>query len=368
MKKEYQICTKCIMDTLDSKITFDENGVCNYCKIYEKKRRYLYSEKELEKEVKKIKESGKGKKYDCLIALSGGVDSSMAAHLAKKLGLRPLGIHLDNGWDSEIAQANIEGIVKKLNIDLYTYVIEWEEFKDLQLSFLKASVPNIDFPNDHAIFSLYYNTAARLGVEYVITGANIETESITPQWGYTSLDSKHLKAIHKKFGKVKLKTYPMISLWRIVYYSFVKKIKRFSILNYIDYDKQKAKEFLKKELNWQDYGDKHCESIYTRFFINYIQPRKFNFDRRRAYLSNLIHSGQMTREKALEEINRSPYLTKEMGEEDKNYVIKKLGLTNEEFEKIMSLPIKNHEDYPNYSLFFEKLIFIYSFLKKLLVK
>lgn len=369
MNKEYQICTKCIMDTTDPNIVFDEKGECNHCKAYRNAQRFLHTEKELAEEVKKIKASSKGK-YDCVLGISGGVDSCMAAYTAKRMGLNPLAIHLDTGWDTEIAKENAKKVLGKLGIDLYTCKIDYEEFKDLQMAFLKASVSNIDYPSDHAIVAMFYQQALKNKVKYIIIGTNVKTEFIEPdEWGYISWDLKHLRAIHKRFGRIKkLKTFPTISLWQFVYYSLIKKIQRFSILNYIDYNKKEAKEFLNKEFGWQDYGAKHCESIYTRFVMGYFWPRKFGFDRNRGWMSTLVLSGQKTRDEALAELEKGFYSSEKEMNDENNYIMKELGLTHEEFEKIMKAPPKSHKEYPNNSIFFEKLVFIFSFVKRLIVR
>ncbi|OQX50945.1 MAG: ExsB family protein [Candidatus Cloacimonas sp. 4484_209] len=372
MTNDYKICARCIMDTTVPEIQFDIDGVCNYCREYEERvqKELHYDEagqQKLKQLVNEIKKDKKDKEYDCIIGLSGGLDSTMVAyHTVKTLGLRPLAIHLDNGWNSEIAVRNIENIAKKLDIDLHIYKVDWEEFRDLQLSFLKASVRNIEIPTDHAIVALLYHTAAKKRIRYIFSGGNIVTEGIVPKsWGYFLWDWKYIKGIHKKFGKIKLKKYPHLSLFDWVYYIFIKRIKFIPILNYIPYVKKDSKELLKKELGWEDYGGKHCESVYTRFFQSYILPKKFNIDKRRAYLSNLVRSGQMTREEALEEISHDPYPTKEMMKKDKEYVIKKLGLTEEEFERIMSQPIKTFKDYPNNYFLFSKLRFFVNLAKKI---
>lgn len=370
MPREYQICKKCIMDTSDPAITFDENGVCYYCNFYKKLRTeyipFLYSKENLEKQIEKAKKDGKGKKYDCIIGVSGGVDSSIVAYFVKKFGLRPLAVHLDNGWNSQESVANIERVLKKLDIDLYTYVIDWEEFKNLQLSFFKASVSNLEIPTDHAIGALICKKAREMGIKYFVHGGNINSEFILPRaWGYDTTDLKHLKAVHKRFGSVKLKTFPMLSVWKLIYYKLFKKIQPIPILNYMNYNKEDAKEFLKKEFGWQDYGGKHGESVFTRFFQSYILPVKFNIDKRKAHYSSLINSGQMTREEALEKIKKDP-ITDKQTQQDKEYVIRKLGLSPQEFEDIMALPVKSYKDYPNQSLLIEKLPLIYISIKNFL--
>jgi len=354
------------MDTSDPGITFDEKGVCNHCHIYEKQTQYLYSKEDLKKEIKQIKEEGRGKKYDCIIGLSGGVDSSMVAYFVKKIGLNPLAVHLDNGWNSELSVKNIESLVRKLNIDLYTWVVNWEEFKNLQLSFFKASVPNIEIPTDHAIRSSLYKMAVKWNVRHIIHGGNINSEAIMPDsWGYKSMDLKYIKSIHRKFGKTRLKTIPQLSIWKLTYYSLVKKIKRFPILDYLDYNKEESKKFLIEELGWENYGGKHEESIFTRFFQNYILPKKFGIDKRRAHLSSLINSGQISRKEALKEIEK-PIAPEEQNKRDKEFVMKKWGLEEKEFNKIMSLPVKSYKDYPNDSLFIDRLSFLYRGVKKII--
>lgn len=346
----YRICTRCIMDTTDPEIQFNENGVCNHCRDYEiEAQRFLLPETErkqaLDRLVATIKERGKGKEYDCIIGVSGGVDSTYLAYLVKKLGLRPLAVHMDNGWNSELAVSNIEKVLKALKIDLYTHVLDWEEFKDLQLSFLKASVPDAEIPTDHAIFGVIYRVAVEKGISYYVIGTNVVTEGILPgRWTYGVTDWIYIKSIHKKFGQRKLRTYPHFSRIAQTYLKSIKKIKVVSILDYIPYVKNDVINILERELGWKYYGGKHYESIYTRFFQGYILPRKFNIDKRRAHLSTLVCSGQMTREEALEEMKHNNYTEHQM-REDYEYVIKKLGLTKDEFEKIMSLPIKTFSEY-----------------------
>lgn len=371
MSNSHKICTKCIMDTTDSNIYFDENGVCNHCKEYEERaRKELHYDKvgqeKLKQLVNRIKNDGKDKKYDCIIGLSGGVDSSTVAFTVKRLGLRPLALHLDNEWNSEIAVYNIKNIVEKLNIDMRTYKVDWEEFKDLQLSFLKSSISNCEMITDHAIIALMFQTAAKKKIKYIIHGGNIVTEGVLPKsWGYINQDWKIIKGIQKKFGTLKLKKYSHLSLFKWIYYIFVKKIIFFPILNYVPYVKKDAKRLLEKELGWKDYGKKHYESIYTRFFQAYYLPVKFGFDKRRAHLSTLICSGQLTRKEALREISSDPYPTEEMKKKDREYVIKKLGLTEKEFGNIISQPIKSFKDYPNNHFLFKKLNYFVNLSKKI---
>ncbi len=371
MQKEYQICTRCVMDTTDPDIEFDENGVCNHCRKYDdiiRKNMIPISKRkvELEKIISKIKEEGRGKKYDCVLGLSGGVDSSYVAYLANKFKLRPLVVHVDNGWNSEESEGNIRNIISKTRFDLMTYKLDWEEFKDLQRAYFKASVVDIEVLTDHAISGYIYKVACKEGIHYAINGGNFATESILPKsWVYIKTDVKNIKAIHKLFGKKKIETFPFVStlqhLWND---KFTKKIRYINILDYINYNKIKAKEILKEELSWKDYGAKHFESIFTRFYQAYILPKKFGIDKRKAHLSSLICSGQITRKEAIDELKRDPYSSKKLLEVDKEYVLSNLGFSKAEFEKIMSEKPKSHLDYPNEKIFIGLLKFFYSFIRK----
>ncbi len=347
----YRQCSITVMDNIaDPGITFDRDGVCNYYHEYQKAASEgVYTgargQDELAKLVEKIKRNGKGKPYDCLIGLSGGVDSTYVAYLVKNLGLRPLAVHLDNGWNSELAVKNVENIITKLGFDLYTLVVNWEEFRDIQLSYLKASVVDIEVVSDHAIFSTMYKLAKEKKIGYIISGTNIVTEYIMPpDWLYQKMDFTNLKDIHSRYGKVKLKTYPTFDFKKYVYYSAVLRLVPISILNYVPYNKEEVKEIIKRELGWRDYGGKHYESIFTKFYQAYILPEKFRIDKRKAHLSTLICSGQITKEQALSELERPLYDPKEL-KTDTEYVIKKLGLTANEFEEIMRLPTKRHQDF-----------------------
>lgn len=353
---EPKVCTRCVMDTTDPDIIFDENGICNRCKKAEELLNiapYSLTEeekrKELERLVKKIKEVGKERDYDCIIGVSGGTDSTYVAYIVVKLGLRPLAIHLDNGWNSELAVKNIENTVKNLDIDLLTYTIDWEEFKDLQMAFLKASTPDSEIPTDHAIVASMFRAARKERVNYILTGTNLSTESIfPPAWSYGSYDWKYINSIQKKFGTIKLDSYPHISLINLFLDIKIRKINRISILNYIDYVKKEAIHTIEKELGWRNYGGKHYESVYTRFFQGYILPKKFGFDKRKSHLSSLIVSGQITREQALNELKKNPYPNKKLLEKDMNCVLNEFEINEVEFERIMNLPPKKFVEYPSY--------------------
>ncbi len=351
---EYRICSKCILDTKDDpEIKFDTEGVCNYCHEYERlaERQVLSPEGKremLNSIVESIKKDGRGKEYDCIFGISGGTDSTYLACEIKKLGLRPLVVHFDNGWNSELAVKNIENVLNKLGLDLFTYVVDWEEFKDIQLSFIKASVIDIELVTDQAIMAVLYNEAVKRGIKYVVTGHNFVTEAILPKrWYHTKLDVLNLKAIHKKNGKIKLKTYPTFNYLKKAYSNNILKLKIVSLLDYLDYNKDEAKKIITEQFGWRDYGGKHYESIFTRFYQGYILPVKFKVDKRKAHLSTLINSGQMSREEALKEIARPPYEPEQL-EKDKEFVLKKFGFSEKEFDEIMNMPVRSHLEYASY--------------------
>lgn len=347
----YQQCVKTVMDNIaDPFIKFDKNGVCNYYhEYYDIENKHVKKGSEglnyLKNKIDEVKKAGKNKPYDCIVGLSGGVDSSYLALLAKEYNLRPLIVHFDNGWNSDLAVKNIENIVRKLNFDLHTYVINWEEFRDLQLAYLKASVIDIEAITDHAIVATLYKLAAKYKINYFLSGFNIVTEAILPKaWVYSKLDAVNIKAIHKEYGKIPLKTFPFYEAWRKRYYKLALNIESINVLNYIDYNKDKVKEELIEKLDWKDYGGKHYESVWTRFYQGYILPEKFKVDKRKAHLSTLICSGQIDKKRALEELELPIYDINQKNI-DKEFVLKKLGLSNNDFENIMKLPIRNHTDF-----------------------
>lgn len=357
---KYRICLRCIMDTTDPDIHFDENGFCNHCTaaLERIKMQSLPSkdrERALQKLVERIKADGNGKNYDCIIGLSGGVDSSTVALWVSKLGLRALAIHLDNGWNTEKAVGNIKKAVELPNIDLYTHVVDWEEFRDIQLSFLKASVPNCEIPTDHGIFALLWEMARKEKLHYILTGSNVATEAIMPYaWGHYNQDLQHLKAVHSRYGTIPIKTLPTISLFQYVYDVFARGIRQVPFLNYIEYDKKLAKRELGRELKWCDYGAKHYESVWTRFFQGYYLPVKYGFDKRKAHLSSMICSGQISRTEALDEMKSPPY-DEALLRVDMRFVIRKFGLTDQGFAQIMAAPPRKHTEFPSHYFLFHKM-------------
>ncbi|GAB4413806.1 MAG: N-acetyl sugar amidotransferase [Bacteroidia bacterium] len=342
-----------VMDTTDPAITFDADGVCNHVHLYRERYRNFVKtgeagQRELERIADEVRKSGKGKDFDCLIGVSGGADSTYLCHLAKELDLRPLLVHLDNGWNSEAAVQNISNIVDRLGFDLYTHVIDWEEFKDLQLSFLKASVLDLELTSDHAIVAILYQMARKYKIDYSLNGFNVVTEGILPKaWRWAKLDWLNIKSIHDAYGKVKLRTFPRLPFLKKLYYDYAVNLKTYQPLNLIAYDKWKMRKVISEELGWRDYGGKHYESIITRFYQGYILPTKFNVDKRKAHLSTLICSGQITREEALRELEKPAYDPEQLAI-DKEFVIKKLGLTASQFEEIMRQPVRPHDAFPTY--------------------
>jgi N-acetyl sugar amidotransferase len=346
-----QLCSRCILDDSIPGITFDERGECPFCKIHDRlEERYSLvdnPEIKLKHLVDKIRRAGKGNKYDCIVGVSGGRDSTYTLYNTVKLGLRPLVVHFDNGWNSDIAVQNIKNACQKLGVDLYTHVSDWEEFKDLQRAFLKASVSDAEVPTDWVIFSVLFKVAAKERIRYIIHGHSFRTEGTTPlSWTY--MDGRYVRFIHKKFGSGKAKSFPIMGLPEYLYYTLIRRIRQERILYYIQYDEKKVMDLITKELNWKDYGGKHHESKYTAFFQAYVLTRKFNIDKRKLHYSALIRSGQLTREQALIQVQTDPYSG---GEELLDYCLKKLDFTMEEFNVIMDQKPRSFKDYKSFYSF-----------------
>jgi N-acetyl sugar amidotransferase len=332
-----------LCDTTIPSIRFDERGECNFCKshdaliaFYDKPER----KEEYARLITNIKSAGKGRRYDCIVGVSGGTDSIYTLLLAKELGLRPLAVHFDNGWDKDTAVENIKKACTKLGVELYTYVVNWEEFKSLQVAFLKASVPDIEIPTDVAIHGTLYAAAKREEVKYILGGQCFKAEGTVPiDWSF--IDGTYIKDVHNKFGARPLKTYPNATVWEIAFDTLVRGIKQVPILNYVEYDKVSARARLERELDWKYYGGHHYENTYSHFAFGYYTTKKFGFDKRKISLSGPVRTGRMPRAEALKELAETP----DVSEEIVSYVIKKLGLTKDEFDVILNAPNRSFRDY-----------------------
>ncbi len=369
MNSQYTECKKCVLNTNDAlDITFDENGICNYCHSYDlavkKLGSYETRKKWLSDKVAEMKYQNKIKTYDCILGVSGGVDSTYLAYWCKQNNLRPLIVHFDNGWNSELAVKNIENICSILGFQLHTYVINWEEFKELQLAYLKAGVIDIEVLTDHAIYTTLVKISKKYNIKYILSGYNLATEAIMPKgWVYDKLDWENIKDIYKKHGSnTSIRTFPHISFWEKLYNYWFLKIEIVQVLNYINYIKTDAKELITKELNWNDYSGKHYESIFTKFYQSYILPVKFGVDKRKAHFSTLICSGQMTKEEALKNLSLPLYDTKTIKEE-KEYVLKKLGMNEKYFDELMTLKPKDHSEFKTEKNLWNKYFKLISILK-----
>jgi N-acetyl sugar amidotransferase len=339
---ERQTCTRCVMDTSADDIVFDAAGVCNYCtefmeRLHTSQNRELQEFGSLERFVAVVKERGRSKEYDCIVGVSGGVDSSYALLLAVRQGLRPLAVHLDNGWNSELASHNISNLVSRLGVDLYTHVIDWEENRDLQRSFFMANVVDIELLMDNAMLAVNYERAAHYGLKFILSGTNLRTEGLRmpAQWNHNKYDVRNIRAIQKRFGTAKIRTHPLFSTLDRIWYGSVRGIRWFQFLNLVDYVKADALRELAAAVGYKPYPYKHYESVFTRFYQAVILPRKFGYDKRRVHLSALVCTGQMTRDEALDKLETSPYPDIEQEMQDLAFVKKKLGFTDESFERYL---------------------------------
>jgi len=341
------------MDTTDSNIVFNDNGVCDHCSTFYSRilPHWNYGrghQDVLEKLLNEIKKSGKGKDFDCIIGISGGIDSSYLTYMAKEeFQLRPLVFHVDAGWNSQVAVNNIERLIDSLNLDLYTHVIDWEEIKDLQLAFFKSGVSHIDVPQDYAFFSTMYNFASKYNVKWILTGGNYSTECVRNpmEWMYFQSDTRQLKNIHRKFGQSSLKTFPITHiLWHKVYLPFFKGINLERPLDHIPYDKKTAMKLLETKFGWQSYPQKHFESQFTRFYESYWLPERFGYDTRKVQYSSLILTGQMSRQEALEKLQEPAY-DRENIKHEFEYIANKLGITIDELQSYFDMPKKIYKDY-----------------------
>jgi N-acetyl sugar amidotransferase len=338
-------CTRCILDNTVADIWYNEDGVCKYCLIHDElEAKHPLGEvgrKNLEAVVEKIKQQGEGKEFDCIVGISGGRDSTYTLLTAVRLGLRPLAVHFDNGWNTEISVQNVKNAISKLGVTLHTVVADWEEFKDLQLSFLKASVPDADIPTDYAIYSVLYETAAKEGIKYILNGHSFRTEGTSPiSWTY--MDSLYYRNVHRKFGSNRISSWPVMGLGRLLYILFAKRVKEVRLMEFIDYNKKSVDAELTRELDWQYYGGHHHDNSFTKWFQSYYLPKKFNIDKRKTELSALVRSEQITRQDALNEIAEGAYAYDQKSVE---YVKTKLDLSDADLNAIMTAPNKSHRDY-----------------------
>lgn len=361
-ERSYRMCVSCVMDTTDPGISFDATGRCSHCAGFETGIRPYWKPNEegarlLERKIAQVKAAGVGQAYDCIIGVSGGVDSSYLAAKIVEWGLRPLAVHVDAGWNSELAVKNIELLVNKLGIDLVTHVVDWEDMKEMQLAFLRSHVANQDIPQDHAFFAALYGYATKAKIKYVFNGSNFATECILPQgWGYDAMDAIHLKDIHRRFGTRKVDHYPVISFFQyFVYFPKILGMEIVDPLNYMPYSKDEAIAYLERELGWRYYGGKHYESRWTRFFQAYYLPQKFGYDKRKAHLSSLVVTGQMTRDEALTELEKPLYSDNELAE-DKAFIAKKLGLTVEELDALVDAPPRHYAEFATHERLFKTMV------------
>lgn len=354
-QEKYQICSNCVMDTSDPNIYFDEKGVCDHCHDFENTIKPNWhtderGEQNLKRIVTKIKNTGKNMEFDCILGLSGGVDSSYMLHLAiKEFGLRPLVFHVDGGWNSELAVHNINVLVDKLGVDLYTEVINWEEMKDFQLAFFKSGLPHLDIPQDHAFVATLYNFADKHRIKYILNGGNFSTECVQypMEWFYYGTDMVHINDIIRKYGTVKMQTYPFSSVFRHkIFLKFIKGVHVVKLLNYKPFIKSEAISLLEKEYGWKAYPQKHFESRFTKFYESYWLPERFGYDTRKVQFSSLILTGQMTRAEALEKLSKPAYNPETISDEF-NYIATKLGITSDELNNYFNMPKKYYWDYKN---------------------
>jgi len=353
--KNYQICTNCVMDTSDKEIVFDDQGVCDHCNGFRSHVAPKWHPNETGRQmfartVEQIRQSGQGKPFDCIIGLSGGLDSSYLLHrVVTEFQLRPLVFHVDGGWNTDIAVNNIQVLVEKLGLELFTEVINWEEMKDFQLAFFKSGVPHIDIPQDHAFVATLYQFANKHNIKYILNGGNISTECVRNplEFLYYGTDMRQLRDIQKQFCTVKLKTYPFSDiLFHKIYLRYIRGLKVVKPLDWMPYTKAMARETLSREYGWMPYPQKHFESRFTKFYEGYWLPERFGFDTRRVQFSSLILTDQMTREDALSQLERPAYDPETIAHEF-DYIAKKLGITSEELRGYFEMPLKSYRDYDN---------------------
>lgn len=358
MNPRHQECRRCMMDDSAPDIHYDAEGHCNFCSEFLASTQPEPTPRQFEALLAEIKARGKNKPYDCIIGVSGGVDSSYTLHLARSHGLRPLAVHLDNGWNSEESVNNIASLVRSLGVDLYTHVIDWRENKDLQRSFFAAHVIDIEMLMDNAMQATNYAQARRYGLHYILSGSNRATEGMRMPAGWThcKLDARNIRGIHSQFGSMPIRTHPLISTLGFTWNRLVRRIRWVSFLDYIDYRKDAAVELLVREHGYKPYPYKHYESVFTRFYQGYILPKKFGVDKRRVHLSTLIMTGQLSRAEAMALLKQDPYPDEKLKQQDRAFVCKKLGFSEAEFEEYLRAPAIPHRAYPSEEALFRCLV------------
>lgn len=360
------------MDTSAADISFDEDGHCNFCEEFLSRSGHIINSKDSERHeeltdfIEKVKNEGSGKQYDCIIGVSGGVDSSWVLVKAVEMGLQPLAVHMDNGWNSELAQNNTANLIRGLGVDLYTHVIDWQEYRQLMQAFFDSDVIDIELLYDNAMLAVNYHQAAKFNVKYILAGTNQVTEGMRMPLGWNQLkfDKRNIKSIAETFGNVKLNTFPSVSVMSLVWYEFIKGNKWVSFLDMLDFNKSDALAKLQKDFSYKPYPYKHYESVFTRFYQGYILPTKFNVDKRRVHFSTLIASGQMSREQALAGLEGVAYPSDSELQRDKEYFLKKMGWSQQELDEYLLRPGKAHSDYASEKWFYDFLLKWYRFFSK----
>ena len=363
-KRPYQQCTRCVMDTSAKEIVFDEQGICNFCTEFLDRSSHIINEdsqhkaQRLQVFVESVKNAGKDKPYDCIVGVSGGVDSSWTLVEVKRLGLRPLAVHMDNGWNSELAQNNISNLLQGLGLDLYTHVIDWSEYRALMQAFFDADVIDVELLYDNAMLAVCYQQARKFGVKYILSGDNQATEGMRmPKgWNWYKRDVRNLKALAKRFGDVPIKTFPMLSTLDYIYDEFVRGIRWVSFLDYLPFNKFEALNSLESNYAYKRYPYKHYESIFTRFYQGYILPEKFGVDKRLVHLGTLVASGQMSRDDALKGLSGIPYPSLQDLESDTRYFLKKMGWSQADLDSYINRPEVRHDFYPSEVKYLRKLM------------
>jgi len=347
MAERPRVCARCVSDTTIPNIRFDARGACNFCQVHDTlERLYPLDERgreRLEALVARIQAAGRGRAHDCVVGVSGGTDSTYTLLMARRLGLRPLAVHLNNTWNTPIAEENMRKAVAALGVDFREIPCNWPEFRALQVAFLRASVPEAEVPTDVAIHAVLHQVAAREGIRYVLNGHSFRTEGVAPI-GWTYMDGRYIRSVHRRFGGARLRDFPNLNLSDYLYYTFIKRLKAIPFLNYFDYSKDRAREVLQEELGWTYYGGHHYESVYTHFIIAHVLYRKFGIDKRKISLSAHVRSGLMTRPEALETLKAPPPLR----EGTLEACLQRLGLAREEFDAIMRAEPRSFRDYPTY--------------------